>query len=223
MFVLPLHEAVRLGSLLEASPAARDINRCAIGMALRVHSLPVEYEEMWRAYPALREMHAECPWCCAEMSDQSIVYHPFDSHVIDRSITIDEFCDWLRSLPNLGGRIMLMDDGTDAEIGPSTKMSLDEALGIAQRYALNATELARLAVQTALRANDCYPSERKDDPNEILERLYPGEENIRARLAALTEATLPGRPARLDSSEPADYDRVYEVQKFDRKCRAYHL
>jgi hypothetical protein len=102
---MKLSEAIRLGSLMVAEPRAEDTSRCAIGMALLSQGivplgLRADYRTFADLYPWLRPIAKRCPMCCAELLGLSIVWHPFDEHVMrcfgdKRGMTIEQLADWV--------------------------------------------------------------------------------------------------------------------------------
>jgi hypothetical protein len=127
--MLLLSEAILLGRMeMEYPLRAGNTKHCAIGMALLAngfsvlgnvipseipcHPLSITYgtdsqrdvHMLLALYPWLIRIHVHCPFghgCNEELCEESIVYHPFDRHVMKGHITLDQMCDWLATMePN---------------------------------------------------------------------------------------------------------------------------
>jgi hypothetical protein len=108
-----LSEAILLGRHLIANPAASDLSRCALGMALGATGYQVcggddgrgsdgEYALVTTRWDWLQTFNVECPLCGQRNYSYSSVTHMFDLHVITEGAwTLEQLCDWVRSIePN---------------------------------------------------------------------------------------------------------------------------
>lgn len=112
-----LSEAIRLGSLLVQEPAALDLDRCAIGMAMKAHSFVCKTSNLipfWdRYYPWLKASRNNCPECGIPMVYAENVFHLFDIHVATfKTMTIERLADFIESI-----------EPSDTLENPSTKQT----------------------------------------------------------------------------------------------------
>ena len=111
---LPLSVAILLGRHTIEHPNACDIEACAIPMALNAvgissagedvfDRLITPYHTLTDYWPWLCGKQIECPWCHTDIGGGAImgaavVFHPFDHHVSNGEITLEQMCDWIRSI-----------------------------------------------------------------------------------------------------------------------------
>jgi hypothetical protein len=105
---LKLSQAIRLGSLLIEEPRLGIITHCAIGMALAAHSVKLDMSRdvceqvcnFWEDhYPWIRTARTHCPQCDWYLDGASLIFHPFDCHVMaDKTMTIEQLCDFIASI-----------------------------------------------------------------------------------------------------------------------------
>lgn len=101
---MKLSEAIRLGSML-VTPQA-NLFGCAITMAVRATgdiSIFAYGETLLERWPWLDLAVANCPQCGQVIGERrdvvgEIIFHVFDSHVIEGHMTIDEMADWVASI-----------------------------------------------------------------------------------------------------------------------------
>lgn len=111
-----LSEAIFMGRHTIDRPLAGCIDACAIPMALNAAGVKMDIEAtdgIFRCYAALAEewpwlnkmSGTHCPFCkpyCHEFGSGSairgIVPHVFDNHVCTKQITLEQMCDWLRTI-----------------------------------------------------------------------------------------------------------------------------
>ena len=105
-----LSDAIRLGSLLVENPEALNLSSCALGMAIRASGISStrfrdqELVALWERYPWAKTTHAPCPICNADLTFGSLVFHPFDYHVMglndpkNVTMTIEQLADFVDSI-----------------------------------------------------------------------------------------------------------------------------
>jgi hypothetical protein len=103
-----LSEAIRLGSLLVERPMQGVTTSCAIGMGLLANGIkPVgnhidehaDYDAIQNLYPWLIKRNIKCPRCSIFVLGSGILWHPFDSHVMeDKDMTIEQLADFIASI-----------------------------------------------------------------------------------------------------------------------------
>jgi hypothetical protein len=97
---LSLSDAVRLGSLLVPEPRAFETTACALGMALLANGITPsgdadqDQQRVLRLYPWIAQGDT-CEWCGDWMPYETMIYHPFDQHVITGEISLERLCDWI--------------------------------------------------------------------------------------------------------------------------------
>lgn len=101
-----LSVALRMGSLLVAKPQGGDVRACAISMAnLATNGYQAvclddiqSYSNILLTYPWLVDCSAICPICSNSLTQNEIMWHPFDHHVISQQMTIEQLADWIASI-----------------------------------------------------------------------------------------------------------------------------
>lgn len=112
MIMIPLSQAIRLGSLLVQNPGVGVDSGCAIRMAVMatgdvepdsiarsgyLFGLPV-YDALLDRWPWLNCARRLCPKCDRKLIGSEIIYHVFDIHVMARRMTIDQLADWVATI-----------------------------------------------------------------------------------------------------------------------------
>lgn len=141
-----LSEAILAGSVYIRVPDKHEAysnygtEACAIGMALKavgiqplgsiVESFPNpltilyqqnDYTELTRLFPWLEGLEKNCPKCGEEISDEELIWHPFDMHVVPQTMTLDAMVDWVRSFEP-SEPVSTQPEGRDPECSQTVEM-----------------------------------------------------------------------------------------------------